>query len=191
MPGASAAADARSRAPARRPAWLACRLPEAPLVALAELAGTLWYRIARPRGAGAATWRAASRLAGDGRGTPLARAARHRPRALERLVRLAFRHAARYYLEVARTPGVSREDVRRACSSRRRDVRRGPFTPGPAIFVGLHFGAIELPALFLASRVGWPSAPMETSTTRSCRPGSSDARRGRASASSAPRRAAS
>jgi lauroyl/myristoyl acyltransferase len=32
----------------------------------------------------------------------------------------------------------------------------------PAIFVGLHFGAIELPALLLASRVGEAVAPMET-----------------------------
>ena len=33
---------------------------------------------------------------------------------------------------------------------------------GPVIFVGLHFGAIELPALFLAAAVGRPVAPMET-----------------------------
>ena len=32
----------------------------------------------------------------------------------------------------------------------------------PVIFVGLHFGAIELPALFLAARVGGAVAPMET-----------------------------
>ena len=30
------------------------------------------------------------------------------------------------------------------------------------MFIGLHFGAIELPALFLASRVGGAVAPMET-----------------------------
>ena len=30
------------------------------------------------------------------------------------------------------------------------------------MFVGLHFGAIELPALYLASRVGGAVAPMET-----------------------------
>jgi KDO2-lipid IV(A) lauroyltransferase len=33
---------------------------------------------------------------------------------------------------------------------------------GAVIFVGLHFGAIELPAVFLASRAGSAVAPMET-----------------------------
>jgi KDO2-lipid IV(A) lauroyltransferase len=36
-------------------------------------------------------------------------------------------------------------------------------TEGPIVFVGLHFGAIELPALFLSARVQRvPTAPMET-----------------------------
>ena len=70
-------------------------------------------------------------------GTKLARAAASDPRALERLVRLAYRHAARYYLEVARTPALSREDVRSRITIETVDVVEDAFTPGrPAIFVG-------------------------------------------------------
>ena len=43
------------------------------------------------------------------------------------------------------------------------DAVAGAFLPGrPVIFVGLHFGSLELPALLLASRVGGAVAPMET-----------------------------
>jgi phosphatidylinositol dimannoside acyltransferase len=147
--------------------WLACRLPEGALVAAAEFAGDVWYRTTPRRAAQArrnlrrvATW-----LADHDRGTPLARAAAHDSRALERLVRLAYRHAARYYLEVARTPGLRPADLEERIEIETPDGVADAFTPGrPSIFVGLHFGAIELPALFLAVRVGGAVAPMETLT---------------------------
>jgi KDO2-lipid IV(A) lauroyltransferase len=145
--------------------WIACRLPERPLVALAELAGDAWYRTTPDRADQARrNLRRVVRWLDDaGRGTPLARAAAHDPRALERLVRLAYRHAARYYLEVARTPGLSRDDLRTLIEVETPDTVADAFMPGrPAIFIGLHFGAIELPALFLAARVGEAVAPMET-----------------------------
>jgi len=147
--------------------WLVCRLPERPLIALAELGGDLWYR-ATPRRATQARrnlGRVVAWLDGHGRGTPLARAAAHDPRSLERMVRLAYRHAARYYLEVARTPAVRRDDLRTRIEIETADAVEDAFQPGrPAIFIGLHFGAIELPALYLASRVGSAVAPMETLT---------------------------
>ncbi len=147
--------------------WLACRLPEGALVGAAEFAGDVWYRTTPRRAAQArrnlqrvATW-----LAEHDRGTPLARAAAHDSRALERLVRLAYRHAARYYLEVARTPGLRPQDLEERIEIESPDGIADAFTPGrPSIFVGLHFGAIELPALFLAVRVGGAVAPMETLT---------------------------
>jgi lauroyl/myristoyl acyltransferase len=147
--------------------WLACRMPEGPLVGATELAGDLWYRTTPRRAAQArrnlrrvATW-----LAEHDRGTPLARAAAHDSRALERLVRLAYRHAARYYLEVARTPGVRPADLEARLEVDTPEAVADAFTPGrPSIFVGLHYGAIELPALFLAARVGGAVAPMETLT---------------------------
>ena len=145
--------------------WLACRLPERPQIALAELAGDVWYRRTPERASQARRnlARVAGWLAANDRGTPLARAAADDPRALERLVRLAYRHAARYYLEVARTPGMGGAEIPRRLTVETPDVVEEAFTLGrPAIFVGLHFGAIELPALLLASRVGEAVAPMET-----------------------------
>jgi lauroyl/myristoyl acyltransferase len=145
--------------------WLACRLPERPLVWLADLAGDLWYRATPERAAQARRnlRRVAVALAERDRGAALVRAAATDPRALERLVRLAYRHAARYYLEVARTPALRPEDIDRRITVETPDAVDEAFQPGRAsIFVGLHFGAIELPALLLATRVGEAVAPMET-----------------------------
>ena len=145
--------------------WLVCRLPERPLIALAELGGDVWYRVTPQRAAQARRnlGRVAAWLAEHDTGTPLARTAATDPRSLERLVRLAYRHAARYDLEVARTPALRPADLRSRIVVETSDTVDEAFTPGrPAIFIGLHFGAIELPALFLASRVGEAVAPMAT-----------------------------
>lgn len=145
--------------------WLACRLPEGPLVRLADLAGEAWYRLAPGRASQARRnlLRVSGALAADGRGSALVRAAAHDPRALERLVRDAFRHNARYYLEVARTPALVGHELGDRLAIETPEVVDAAFRDGtPVIFVGLHFGAIELPALYLASRVGGAVAPMET-----------------------------
>ncbi len=145
--------------------WLACHLPEGPLVRLAELAGDAWYRLAPERAAQARRnlQRVCRALASDGRGSAATRAAANDPRALERLVRAAFRHSARYYLEVARTPSLTPDELDRRLVVETPEVVADAFgRGGPVIFVGLHFGAIELPALFLAARVGGAVAPMET-----------------------------
>lgn len=145
--------------------WVACRLPERPLIALAEVAGELWYRAtpARADQARRNLRRVVAWLAAEGTGTPLARAAATDPRALERLVRLAYRHAARYYLEVARTPAIDPGQLEARITIETPELVDDAFTPGRAsIFVGLHFGALELPGLYLASRVGGAVAPMET-----------------------------
>ena len=145
--------------------WLACHLPEGPLVRLAELYGDAWYHLAPERAAQARRnlRRVCCALASEGRGTQAARAAADDPRALERLVRAAFRHSARYYLEVARTPSLTAGEIERRLVVETPEVVAEAFGSGrPVIFVGLHFGALELPALFLASRVGGAVAPMET-----------------------------
>lgn len=145
--------------------WLACHLPEGPLTRLAALAGDVWYRLAPGRAAQARRnlARVCAALDASGRGSPAARAAANDPRALERLVQAAFRHSARYYLEVARTPALDRRDLEARLVVETPDVVDEVFSaPRPVIFVGLHFGAIELPALFLAARVGGAVAPMET-----------------------------
>jgi phosphatidylinositol dimannoside acyltransferase len=145
--------------------WLACRLPEGPLVRLAEFAGDLWYRATPDRAAQARRnlRRVAVALAADGRGSDRVRAAATDPRALERLVRLAYRHAARYYLEIVRLPALTGADVDRLLTIETPETVAGAFVPGQgSIFIGLHFGSLELPGLLLASRVGDAVAPMET-----------------------------
>ena len=94
--------------------WLLCRLPEGPLFRVADLAGDAWYRFAPDRADQARRnlARVCRALAADGRASSAVRAAATDPRALERLVRSAFRNNARYYLEVARTPAIRPGDSR-------------------------------------------------------------------------------
>jgi lauroyl/myristoyl acyltransferase len=145
--------------------WLVCRLPEGPLTAMAEAAGDLWYRATPDRAAQARRnlRRVASALAADGRGSATVRAAADDPAVLERLVRRSYRHAARYYLEVARTPALRPEDLEQRIVIETPETVDSAFQPGRGVlFVGLHFGSLELPGLYLASRVGGAVAPMET-----------------------------
>ena len=130
---------------------------------LAEFAGDLWYRATPDRADQARRnlRRVVRWLDANGRGSAATRAAADDPRALERLVRRAYRHAARYYLEVARTPALRPHDLRERLIVETPDTVADAFSGGPVIFVGLHFGSLELPALFLASRVGGAVAPME------------------------------
>jgi len=84
-------------------------------------------------------------------------------RALERLVRLAYGHAARYYLEVARAPGLRPSDIDEKVEVETPGAAADAFGSGRAsIYVGLHFGGIELPGMLLASRAGAAVAPMES-----------------------------
>lgn len=146
--------------------WVVCRLPEGPLVAIAELAGDAWYRATperRARGRGNLR-QVVSALATQGRGGEEIAAAAASPAALERLVRRAYRHSARYYLEMIRTPAMTPAYLDERLIVETPDVVDAAFDPGtPVIFVGLHFGAIELPALYLTHRSGRPATgPMET-----------------------------
>ena len=146
--------------------WLACRLPEAPLVRFAELAGELWYRLDRRRAAQArrnlarvATW-----LAAHEQGDAQVRAATRDPAALERLVRAAFRHYARYYVDLARAPSYTPAYLADRFRVEQPDNLREAFQPGVGVmFVGLHFGALELQAYVAAVHAGQPLvSPMET-----------------------------
>jgi KDO2-lipid IV(A) lauroyltransferase len=145
--------------------WLACRLPEGPLFQMADLAGDLWYRMAPDRAAQARRnlQRVCAWLAESGRGAPAVRAAATDGAALDRLVRSAFRHNARYYLEVARTPSVTRPWMDERLALDTPELIAEAIVPGKAVlFVGLHFGSVELPVLFLAFRIGKTVTPMET-----------------------------
>jgi len=174
-PGTGTAADdGDARAPGRTlrgsailtGAHLVARLPEAPLVAAAESIGELWYRAqpARAAQARANLGRVCEGLAAQGRGATQVRRAATDPDALERIVRAAFRHAARYYLEVARADRYEFDAI-----LARIDVE----TPGeveaalrsgrPVILIGMHYGAIEVPVIVAREMVGHQvTAPMET-----------------------------
>jgi KDO2-lipid IV(A) lauroyltransferase len=143
---------------------VACRIPEAPLLALADVVGRLWYRLAPARAAQARANldRVLRELARRGEGSPAVRAAVDDPRALERLVRAAFRHYARYYLEVLRVPALSPAIFETRVIVETPDAVESAFTGGPIIFVSAHLGPIELPGLYLANRYGRTFvAPME------------------------------
>lgn len=145
--------------------WLACRLPEGPLFRAAELAGDLWYRTTPERAAQARRnlRRVAGSLQASGRGSPAVRAAAADPVALERLVRSAYRHAARYYIEVARTPAISRGYIAERLVLDTPELIAEAVVPGRAVlFVGMHFGSVEMGVIFLAFRVGSTVTPMET-----------------------------
>jgi phosphatidylinositol dimannoside acyltransferase len=145
--------------------WLACRLPERPLFRMAALAGDLWYRLAPGRAAQARRnlRRVCVALAASGRGSPAVRTAATDPAALERLVRSAFRHSARYYLEVARGPSITPAYVDARLLLDTPDLIAEAVVPGKAVlFVGLHFGSVELAVIFLAFQVGETVTPMET-----------------------------
>lgn len=146
--------------------WLACRLSDRAAYAVADLAGAVWYRVAPARAERARRnlRRVAAYLTDAGRGGERMRAAATDPVALERLVRAAFREGARYYLEVARLPLVTEKLIDERLVVETPDVVDAAFAkPGPMVLVGMHFGAIELPALYLARRTRvTATVPMET-----------------------------
>ena len=175
MTEAVAAPDRRSRGTAVQrlrarglaaASWLASRLPERLAVGIADAAGELWYRIApaRARQARRNLARVVGELDRRGRGPALARRAATDPRALDRLVRLAFRHDARYYLEILRTPSLTPAVFDQRVVVETPDTVEATFAHGrPVMFVSPHFGPIELPALYLSHRSGRTFvAPMET-----------------------------
>jgi KDO2-lipid IV(A) lauroyltransferase len=129
--------------------------------------GAVWYRATPARAAQArrnlarvAAYLAAQPASADDR----VRAAAADPRALEALVRSAYRHAVHYYLDMIRVPAVGERLLRdRLVIDTPAVVERAFSTGRPVIFVGLHFGAIELPALYLSRRTGRiTTVPMET-----------------------------
>lgn len=141
-------------------------LPEAPLVAAAESIGELWYRLAPDRAAQARAnlRRVCEGLDAQGRGTRLARRAATDPDALELLVRRCFRHAARYYLEVAQIGSVNlQQALDRVVLETPDSIREGLQSGRPVVVVGIHFGGIEVPAMVVAHLVGHRvTGPMET-----------------------------
>jgi KDO2-lipid IV(A) lauroyltransferase len=147
-------------------AALACRLPERLLIELADVAGWVWYRAdARRAALGRRNLRRICEwCATEGRGTARARAAAADPAILESLLRSAFRHQARYYVELARISLMTPAYVRERLEVETPEVVDHAFAvPGPLLIVGLHFGSLELPAVFFVDRAQRRgTVPMET-----------------------------
>jgi KDO2-lipid IV(A) lauroyltransferase len=147
-------------------ATIAGKLPAAPLYAAADASGELWYRIAPAKRAQARAnlQRVCEGLAATGRGSTLARRAASDPDALERLVRACFRHAVRYYVEVARTGSYDRETVLATMDLESPDAVHDAFRSGrPVLVVGMHYGVIELSVAHISTLIGHRfTAPMET-----------------------------
>jgi lauroyl/myristoyl acyltransferase len=147
-------------------AWLACRLPEAPLLAVADVAGGVWYRLAtqRRRRARRNLTRVVRWLADHDMGTPEVRAAAHDGHALSHLVRQAFRHAARYYVQLVRAPLVDAAYLDRWLVIETPGVIESALSdPRGALFVGIHMGWFELPAVVAAAQSGRQAiVPSET-----------------------------
>ena len=146
--------------------WVACRLPEPPLLALADLAGRAWFRLAteRRRRARRNLTRVVRGLADHDLGSPEVRAAAVDGRALNRLVREAFKFSARYYVQLARAPIVDHAYLQRWLVVETPDVIDATLGSSRGeLFVGMHMGWFELPALIAADRRGEPTiVPSET-----------------------------
>ncbi|HEY2888616.1 MAG TPA: hypothetical protein VGJ17_08380 [Candidatus Limnocylindrales bacterium] len=135
-------------------------------IRLAELGGDLWYRLAPAKRDLARTnlERVVTWMASEKAGDPTAWPAASNPKQLERLVRSAFRHYARNYLETMRAPTMGGSYVTERTTIEDPSVVDAAFAEkGPVIFVGLHFGSLELPGFYLVERSGRPvTTPMET-----------------------------
>jgi KDO2-lipid IV(A) lauroyltransferase len=101
-------------------------------------------------------------------GEPVRVAARD-GRALDQLTRAAFGHYVRGYLEGAILPVYAQEENLarvRPDDPALLDLcfgQAGSASRGPMIIVGMHFGAVEIPALWATKRLGRRiTAPMET-----------------------------
>jgi KDO2-lipid IV(A) lauroyltransferase len=136
--------------------WLVSRLPERPLIAAADVVGEAWYRLAPSRAARARDnlARVCRWLAANDLGPPQARAAATDPRALEQVVRAAFRHATRYYLELLRFPAMDAAYIARRLVLEDAGPAEDLLAARPGILIGLHFGALEIPARYVTARTG-------------------------------------
>ena len=142
----------------RTATWLACRLPDRPLHRLFHALGAVSY-LAQPTRRDLVRrnlTRICSWLVAEGRATPrVARAARD-PRAMDRLVRDAFGHHARYYLELLRRSSLTGDYLEAR-------IDFGDWGPIDAAFeglaagrglmyLGLHLGSMEVPAQYAINR---------------------------------------
>jgi len=142
------------------------RLPEAPLNRGADAVGGLLYRAqpARRRVVRANLERVVRYLAANGMGGDVVRLAASDAAALDRLTRSAFGHYMRSYLESATLARYAAPDhLARVRADDQAAADAALLSDEPVIIVGLHFGAIEIPGVWVTRVLGRRvTAPMET-----------------------------
>jgi lauroyl/myristoyl acyltransferase len=144
---------------------LVLHMPERLAWAMADFGGGASYRLssARRDRVRRNLRRVIAWMAANDQGAESYRAAASDERALETLVRSAFRNHARYNVELARAPKFTREWVNERMVVETPDEVAAWLTPGRAlILIGLHFGAIEVPGIFAHQHLGPIVSPMET-----------------------------
>jgi lauroyl/myristoyl acyltransferase len=127
-------------------------LPARPAYSLADLAGDTWYRVGTSRRRLVAA-NLARVCAATGRPSSGA--------ALTAMVRAAFRHHARYYLELLRAPRYPLDRIDEIVDVPDWASYEGPLRAGPSMLVGSHLGNFEPFGLFLVVRGIRPLAPIE------------------------------
>ena len=163
---------ARQRLAARLVAgasWLACRLPGGPLERAADALGGAHYLLAgaaRRELVRANMRRVCAGLVAEGLATPRIAAAAQDAHVLEGLVRGVFRHHARYLMELMRGPTMTAAWLAAHLvleTPETIDAAYARVADGSSLLaLGLHFGPVELPAIYSAVRSGRRVAgPME------------------------------
>jgi lauroyl/myristoyl acyltransferase len=144
---------------------LMLHMPDRPVWALADLAGSVSYRLSATRRDRARRnlRRIVEWMAANGRGDASHQAAASDPKALEALVREAFRHHAHYNVELARAPRFTEKWVQERLDVENPAEVDAWLVKGKAlILIGMHFGAIEVPGIYALHHVGRLVSPMET-----------------------------
>jgi phosphatidylinositol dimannoside acyltransferase len=131
---------------------IVARLPGRAAYALADLAGDAWHRMASNRRRLVA---ANLRRVCEGTGRPTS------GRALDRLVRSAFRNHAHYYVEVLRAPHYGVDRIERLVAVPDWARLSTAIQSGPSILVSSHLGNFEPFAVFLEAQGIAPMAPIE------------------------------
>lgn len=127
-------------------------LPPGVAYGLADLAGDAWYRLAPSRRRLVAA-NLARVCAATGRPT--------RGRTFTALVHAAFRHHARYYVELLRVPHYDVGDIDRLVEVPQWPAFERAMRGRPSILVSAHVGNFEPFGTFLASRGIRPLSPIE------------------------------
>ena len=142
------------------------RLPEGPLHRAAELAGGLLYRLqpARRRLVRANLERVVGYLAEQGLANEATAAAARDSQGLDGMVRSAFGHYVRSYLELVTLPRYATAAALERVRADDPGAAEAAFPAGgsgPLIVISMHFGAIEIPALWATMHGVRLTAPME------------------------------